>query len=306
MPIIPAVVFNNSNPVIACKAPLTVTFTDATPGANLHQWYFGDGISGTGSIVSHTYITIGSFNVKLVVTHASGCKDSLTKSALVKVLPPDATIGANALGGCLPFTLNAVATVNSVDAITAYNWDFGDGATATTANASHTYNTIGAYTLRLIVTTQGGCKDTAYETIRVGTAPVIGFTISPNPVCAKKAINFTDNSTLGNAIYWSFGDGNTSAFKNAMHKYSAAGVYSIIMRVDNGGCTRDTVLNNYVTVLPPAGDFSFSQDCNNQYRFNLMLLHQLGLQVICGILVMALQVLAVIHLIFIPVQVILQ
>ena len=262
-----AVAFNNSLPVKACRPPLTVSFTDATPGGSLQQWDFGDGSTGSGSPISHTYTLAGSYNVKLIVTNG-GCKDSLIKAALVVILPPQVTIGLTETGGCVPFTLTPVANVTSTDAVTGFSWDFGDGATSTSPSPSHSYTTVGVYTLRLIVTTTGGCTDTALATIRVGNQPVIGFSISPNPVCAKKATTFTDASPLGSAILWDFGDGTSAISRNAIHYYAKPGVFSILLRVDNGGCTRDTILNNYVTVLPPSGEFSFNQDCNNKFLFN--------------------------------------
>ncbi|MES2774506.1 MAG: PKD domain-containing protein [Bacteroidota bacterium] len=264
----PAVAFSNSAPISACKAPLTVSFTDNTPGAALQQWDFGDGGTATGAVVSHTYNSPGSFTVKLVVSLSGGCKDSLSKQGLIRIAPPDASIAVDAPGGCVPFALLPRANVTSVDPVTAYNWDFGDGFTSVAATPSHTYTLVGVYTLRLIITTAGGCKDTAFQTIRVGTQPVIGFTVAPSPVCARKPVFFTDTSSLGSAIFWDFGDGNTSSSKNAIHRYDQPGVYNIIMRVDNGGCTRDTVLNNYLQVLPPSGDFSFAQDCTSKFRFS--------------------------------------
>ncbi|MEO7312020.1 MAG: PKD domain-containing protein [Chitinophagaceae bacterium] len=261
------VAFNNT-PATICKAPLTVTFTDITPGGLLQSWNFGDGGTATGSSVTHTYTTIGSYSVKLALSTAGGCSDSLTKTNLVVVAPPDAAISLTANGGCVPVTLAPTANVNTVDPVTAYDWDFGDGFTSSAVSPSHTYNTIGVYSLRLIVTTSGGCKDTAFQTIRVGTPPRPGFIISPNPVCARQPVFFTDTSSSGNVTSWDFGDGGTAGTKNATHRYDKAGLFSIMVRVDNGGCIKDSVLNNYLQVLPPAADFTFAQDCNNSFRFS--------------------------------------
>ena len=264
----PAVAFTSSQPKTACKAPLTVSFTDGTPAGVLRQWDFGDGSTATGASVSHTYLTQGIFSVKLVVTNASGCKDSLTKTGHVIIAPPKVNIKLDPAGGCVPYTASPVANITSVDAVTAYDWNFGDGFTSTAPGPAHTYTSTGVFSLRLIITTAGGCIDTAYKTIRVGVPPVIGFNIYPKPVCAKKAIYFNDTSTAGNAILWDFGDGHSASSKNAVHTYAVPGTYSVLMIADNGGCIKDTFLSNYVTVLPPAGDFTFDQDCNNKFRFD--------------------------------------
>ncbi len=84
-------------------------------------------------------------------------------------------------------TGNTVNFTNKSVNGTGYSWDFGDGQTSTSANPTNTYNDSGTYTVRLI-TTKGGCADTAYSTVYIGTAIMggaienDGMLISPNPV----------------------------------------------------------------------------------------------------------------------------
>jgi PKD repeat protein len=47
-------------------------------------------------------------------------------------------------------------------AISSYDWDFGDGNFGTGPNPSHTYTTIGNFTVQLTVTDDGGA--TAIDT----------------------------------------------------------------------------------------------------------------------------------------------
>jgi len=64
---------------------------------------------------------------------------------------PVAVAGANVLEADVAFTVNFNAT-GSTDpdgTIVAYAWEFGDGATATTANPSHAYTTPGEYVATL-------------------------------------------------------------------------------------------------------------------------------------------------------------
>jgi gliding motility-associated-like protein len=265
------VAFNVIGPSGSCKVPFTATFSDATIGAGSQVWDFGDGTKGVGSPVSHTYTTFGSFNVKLVESFASGagCKDSLTKNGVINIALPKVSISGNAFGGCAPFTFIGTGTLNTGELIATYQWDFSDGFTSTATNPSHTLATPGVYTVRLIATSAGGCKDTAVQTIRVGgIQPVTAYSISPQNVCANKPVTFTDLSTVGNISFWDFGDGTNAFTANATHSYKKNGTYTITIRGDNNGCFKDIILPNYITVLPPSGKFEFKQDCNNKFSFD--------------------------------------
>jgi PKD repeat protein len=51
---------------------LTVKFTDSsTPGGTAYAWTFGDGQTGTGTPVTHTYTAVGTYTVTLDVTYPS-------------------------------------------------------------------------------------------------------------------------------------------------------------------------------------------------------------------------------------------
>jgi hypothetical protein len=89
---------------------------------------------------------------------------------------------------------NAVSFTNKSANGTSYNWSFGDGQTSSTPNPSHTYNDSGTYIVRLI-TTKGGCSDTAYSTVYLATAGIgrnmerEGIIVAPNPATDKLYIS---------------------------------------------------------------------------------------------------------------------
>jgi PKD repeat protein len=49
-----------------------------------------------------------------------------------------------------------------------YEWNFGDGETATGAQATHTYTRIGTFKVTLTVTDSAGRKGSATESVKVG------------------------------------------------------------------------------------------------------------------------------------------
>ena len=197
--------------VAACQAPLTVNFQDQSTNAATWQWSFGDGTTSTDQNPVHTYNDYGTYDVKLIVSSGFGCADSIIKTAFVKIINPQITIPSLPAAGCIPFTINPVPTITTADAVTSYLWDFGDGATSTLQNPTHTYPTQGTYTVRLIITTSTGCTDTLLinNAVRVGSLPTANFSAAPIPVCASDAVQFTDLSTTADAWLWSFGDGTT-------------------------------------------------------------------------------------------------
>jgi PKD repeat protein len=59
--------------------------------------------------------------------------------------------------------------------IAAWEWDFGDGATSTAQNPTHTYTSTGSYTVKLIVTDDDGISRDATKTVTVASPPQAFF-----------------------------------------------------------------------------------------------------------------------------------
>ncbi|MBW7912384.1 MAG: PKD domain-containing protein [Taibaiella sp.] len=66
-----------------CEEEAAVQFTNASLSYTSSHWYFGDGTENTQDNPARVYNTPGSKVVKLVVTDASGCKDSVTHSVVI-------------------------------------------------------------------------------------------------------------------------------------------------------------------------------------------------------------------------------
>ncbi|RED96597.1 PKD domain-containing protein [Marinoscillum furvescens] len=67
----------------------TINFTDASVGAESLLWEFGDGFQFTGDSPSHTYMSDGSYEVKLTATSVTGNTDVKTATVTIsKVFVP--------------------------------------------------------------------------------------------------------------------------------------------------------------------------------------------------------------------------
>lgn len=84
-------------------------------------------------------------------------------------LPPKAICTADSTAGyaALVVQFDATASVDPDGTIVSYDWDFGDGNSASGQTPTHTYVQPGNYQAQLIVTDDQGAQDTAVESIVV-------------------------------------------------------------------------------------------------------------------------------------------
>jgi gliding motility-associated-like protein len=76
-----------NNPTLALE---TVVFSDfSTPTGSIANWYwnFGDSTSANAQNPTHFYADQGNFNITLTIVDQNGCRDSITKSIEVTLLP---------------------------------------------------------------------------------------------------------------------------------------------------------------------------------------------------------------------------
>ncbi|MBI3711627.1 MAG: PKD domain-containing protein [Burkholderiales bacterium] len=147
--------------------------------------------------------------------------------------------------------VNFTSTSTDADGtIASYAWNFGDNATSTAQNPSHTYAAAGSYNVALTVTDNQGATNTVTKSVTVtaaNQAPVANFTSSISGL----TVSFTDSSTDADGSIasraWNFGDASTSTLQNPSHTYAAAGTYTVALTAtDNGGATNS--INKSVTV----------------------------------------------------------
>ena len=90
---------------------------------------------------------------------------------------PTANFSADAATGSVPLTVqfDASASTDPDGSLTAFAWEFGDGATGTGQTVSHTYDEPGAFAPRLTVTDDRGASHTRVGSrIRVASPPGAG------------------------------------------------------------------------------------------------------------------------------------
>jgi len=242
-----------------------VSFTNTTnPGAWTWEWRFGDGTKSTDQNPSHTYTSLGTFEVVLTASN-SVCSDSVKHSVSVTPIPPVANFDLIP-SGCSPWTIEPNNTsLNTNTPGTTYMWDFGDGGASTSKNPSYVYFTPGTYRVELVVTGPGGTSNYS-QVVNAYPSPKAYFEVTPQIVFANdEKVRCFNLSQGADSYLWEFGDGDTSKVKEPYHKYTAEGIYDITLwaylhNVINGEtitCSDKYVLSPGVTV-EPAGVIRFS------------------------------------------------
>jgi PKD repeat protein len=136
-----------ANDSTSCKTPFTVQFSDLSPSASTWLWDFGDGTTATYQKSFAYLYSLGLFSVTLTITLPGGCSNTITKYQYIKISPAIVRISNAPNGGCIPYTFQPVASIQSVDSVISYSWNFGDGSPTSGLQApTHTYTTAGNYT----------------------------------------------------------------------------------------------------------------------------------------------------------------
>ncbi len=133
--------------------PLYVSFDSEAfpadcPGPPSFLWEFGDGTTSTDADPAHTYDQAGVFTWTLTVT-----VDGITcvRTGTVTAVDPPCECTCNSSAGpdtgLSPLTVSFAsdAEFSNCEGAPQYLWTFGDGSTATTKGAAHTYTGAGTF-----------------------------------------------------------------------------------------------------------------------------------------------------------------
>src|SRR5262249_15888998 len=113
---------------------------------------------------------------------------------------PTAAFSSSAVYLALSFTDQSM---DSDGTIVSWAWNFGDGATSTVQNPSHTYASAGTYTVTLTVTHNAGLNPSTSKSVTVQDAPPA----APTGLTASAASSTRVNLT------WTDKSGNETGFK---------------------------------------------------------------------------------------------
>ncbi len=261
-------------PVASFTAP-AVCYGDSTVFTNTTQfqnspltdfgWSFGDGNSSLIENPTHRYFAPGDYNVTFIVENSDGCADTITQLVSLHALPQVSFTNTDVCE-----RLSSVFTDNSTisqGSVVGWNWNFDHPnlANSSSQNPTVLYPDWGHYNVKLIATSNNGCRDSLTKLVNIWPRPDIDFVAAPLAGCYPFDAVFTNNTTIPEGsifqYQWTYGDGGTSGIANPTYVYpNRAGNYTVkLYAISDKGCDDSLVRVNYITVWPaPEADFSFT------------------------------------------------
>jgi PKD repeat protein len=231
---------------------------EAAAATDAHYiWNFGDGVTATGRIATHTYADTTDFDtypVQLRVEGQHGCKSS---SHQFLITPPTTLDITGPITGMVeePYTFTATINTTATRPIT-YTWDFeGHPIMTHTEGISDTavfsWTTSGLRQLIVTATNAGGMIASAHS-ITIYPSVQVDFEATPTDGFAPVTVVFT-NTSAGDytSSLWNFGDGVTSTLEAPTHTYELPGAYTVTLRVNEPGSTDTLTRTDYIAVYEP-------------------------------------------------------
>jgi|GEM_PF-855833 len=266
-----------TNADVFCVEAGSTTTTTTTPSTTPTTASSGGGGGGGGTVTTAPTTAPSVTTTVAPITTTVPVTTSSVKPTTTTTLPGTVTAGfsIDKQTGFAPLTVNFIDSSTPVGSIASWSWDFGDTAsgsanTSTQQSPSHTYSTVGKYTVSLTVKGIDGTKTdtrTKNSYITVEKPPLAAeFTASPVSGQPPLAVTFTDNST-GEITSWSwdFGDtasgsANTSTQQNPSHTYTQAGTYTVTLNVTGPDGNKAIIKQGFITVsqTAPQADFTAS------------------------------------------------
>jgi adhesin/invasin len=138
---------------------------------------FGDGsVRNLGSLLARTTVayTYNRAGVYTVTATATDVMNFTATTSVAVTINEAATVPVTILatvgtGGIVTFNASITGSIGGGGSIRTYEWDFGDGGSASTTgpSTSHRYVSAGTYVVRLQVLTTTGQQGFAEQTVRV-------------------------------------------------------------------------------------------------------------------------------------------
>lgn len=191
--------------------------------------------------------------------------NAVARTASIRLVPAGVVLPPSGLNPQFSFTPSnpsqsqnvffdaSASAAPATNPIASYEWDFGNGRTATGKTVTHAFSGPGTYFVRLTIRDAAGRSASTTQSVSVaqGAAPTASFTFSPTEGTTHQPVQFNASSSVaapGRSIVsyrWDYGDpfspNNADQGVQVAHAYSRVGTYTVTLTVtDDIGRTATT------------------------------------------------------------------
>jgi subtilisin family serine protease/chitodextrinase len=209
------------------NAPATMTISanasDTDGTVSKVQFYSNNQLIGTATAspysIAWNNVAAGSYTLQAIVTDNGGIAVGSQVISIKINQPPVASAGGpynGVAGNALQF--NGGGSRDQDGMITLYQWNFGNGNSATGATPSYVYPTAGTYNVTLTITDNNGATNSAKTTAVIAVAPPT----APGNLTA--ASNRSGEATLR----WSDRSTNEQSFKVERSTSASSGFVEVV------------------------------------------------------------------------------
>jgi PKD repeat protein len=251
----------------ACEG-LAINFANTTSlpagvvGTINYTWNFGGAGSGdpvTTKNPKYTYAKAGGYKVTLTAV-SNGCASTITKNAN-QFAKPKASFTKT--GNCnleeISFTNKSTISIGN----TGNTWYFGDGDISNLSDPVHVFQGAGAKSVKLVTTSEFGCKDSATVLFTLAESPKADFKHSDPCNLTETQFNMSGTKPAGvNSIFeWNFNGEGTASTENPKYMFSNVGMKDITLIIRSANGCSDMITKSFPVKLQAKANFIANDVC---------------------------------------------
>jgi len=236
--------------------------TTSSVGTPTYAWDFGNGQTSGLTNPTVNYSQPGMYTVKLTASR-NGCQTVAEQSVAMFEQPKADFVLTSGSCANAPFMFENRTT--NVSGKVGYKWSFGESnSISTQEEGEYVYKTAGNKSVKLVVTTPLGCRDSITKNVAVIAGPSASFTV--NGFCQNGDIVFQASDVAPSGVSasynWNIG-GNTAGSANTTQKFASVGTRMATLEVQyNNGCF-NTMSKEFEVNASPKADFAVGKICAN-------------------------------------------
>ncbi len=215
-------------------------------------WIFGDGNESSLLNPSHQYELPGGYPARLRLEDSNNCIDIKTDTVPYYPRTQRIDIALDDDDICIPDVIQFENLSEPINDEYTVNWDFGDGNSTTSIDATHQYTEAGTYTVNVEVFSPTGCRNLRqYPALVLAKgSPTAAFSYTPEmPTSVQNEVQFFNESIDALFNNWKFSEEGESMQVSPIHMFQDTGLYRIQLAIQNNvGCT-DTLVQ-FIDVIP--------------------------------------------------------